>query len=139
MLAGRALADAREHVIEERGELVDWHVVATEKRARLLVEIVSRSLSVNGSSRADVTCLLRDLPYPLFQIDDDTAALRALADVRSIDEQNIRRSSGGLSRLMRLPSARDACHAFVAGKDMPITVTAPRPARVDRASERGLS
>jgi FkbM family methyltransferase len=83
-----------------------------EKRPALIVEIVSRALHANGSTRLDVEKLLRSAAYRLHRIDEVSAALHSVAGLDDVDGQNVvalpeERSATLMSRLeagAQLPS-----------------------------------
>jgi FkbM family methyltransferase len=73
----------------EAAVLAGATTILQQLRPRLIIEVFSRSLVLNGASTADVEQRLRHADYRCFAIDDETAELVPLDGLTGVDEQNI--------------------------------------------------
>ena len=58
-------------------------------RPTLILEVVSAALRANGSTPEDLEQRLRTARYALYEIDEETATLKALPRLAGFDEQNV--------------------------------------------------
>jgi FkbM family methyltransferase len=63
--------------------------VIRRRRPAIVFELFSRSLAHHQATIGDVEAFFKPLDYKLFRIDDATAELIAVADLASLDEQNV--------------------------------------------------
>jgi hypothetical protein len=73
----------------EGAVLLGGRRVLQEQRPALVVEVFAQALAANNWTVDDLHRLLREARYRLFTIDDTTAALVPLAQLRDMGERNV--------------------------------------------------